>query len=58
MFEVSDLNINPAEVEIGEEVTISVTVINVGLIADSYLLNLKINDEIIESKFAMRKVNL
>jgi hypothetical protein len=43
-FAVSDLSINPAEVDIGEEVTISLLVANTGDAAGSYEVTLKIDD--------------
>ncbi len=42
-FTVSDLNIIPSEVNVGEEVTVSVVVTNVGDVEGSYTAILKIN---------------
>jgi len=42
-FQVSDLDVTPHDVEVGEEVTISVMVTNVGGQAGSYTLPLRIN---------------
>ena len=43
-FTVTDLTINPLEAEIGESITISANLTNVGQIEGSYTLNLTIND--------------
>ncbi|MFQ6095281.1 MAG: CARDB domain-containing protein, partial [Candidatus Bathyarchaeia archaeon] len=47
-FRVSDLIVNPTEVEVGKEITISATVTNIGEGQGSYTVVLKIND-IVES---------
>jgi len=44
VFTTTDLAISPDEVDIGEEVTISVTVANTGDLADSYKVTLKIDE--------------
>jgi uncharacterized membrane protein len=49
-FQISDLEVNPDEVEAGEEVTVSVKVTNVGGQAGSYTLQLRINQTIEDSK--------
>ena len=49
-FELSELAINPAQVEVGEAVTISAIVKNVGGLEGSYTLNLEINGEIEQSQ--------
>ena len=49
-FAVSDLSITPAEVEIGETVTIGASVTNTGDISGSYEVTLKINDAVVEVK--------
>jgi len=45
-FQISDLEVNPSEVEAGEEVTVSVRVTNVGGQPGSYTLQLLINQTI------------
>jgi len=50
LFRVSDLTVNPAEVEVGNEVTISVVLANIGEEEGSYTLALEINDVIDGSK--------
>ena len=45
-FQISDLEVNPSEVEAGEEVTVSVRVTNVGGQSGSYTLQLLINQTI------------
>jgi uncharacterized membrane protein len=42
-FEVSQLSISPAEVKVGETVTVSATVANTGEVEGSYTVTLKIN---------------
>ena len=49
-FQISNLMVTPDEVEIGEEVTISVLVANTGDLSGTYTLQLKINDEVVEDK--------
>jgi uncharacterized membrane protein len=49
-FQISDLTVTPAEAKVGEEVTISVKVTNVGGQTDSYLVPLAINQTIEETK--------
>ena len=50
VFTVSELTITPAEVDIGEEVTISVLVSNTGDLSGSYELTLKLDNVIIATK--------
>jgi len=49
-FTASALTISPAEVEIGETVTISVLVTNTGDLSGSYTVTLKIDNVVIDSK--------
>jgi len=49
-FTVTDLAINPLEAEIGENVTISANVTNIGEVDGSYVLNLTINDVLKENQ--------
>ena len=49
-FTTSDLSISPAEVDIGEEVTISAKVANTGDVEGTYEVTLKINGVIEETK--------
>ena len=49
-FEVTDLIISPLEVEIGENVTISANVTNIGEVDGSYTLNLTVNDVLKENQ--------
>jgi len=49
-FSVTDLTISPLEAEIGETVTISVNITNVGELDGSYTLNLTINDILTENQ--------
>lgn len=49
-FEVSNLTFYPSEVEVGESVTISATVKNVGDLGGTYTVELKIDGEIQETK--------
>lgn len=49
LFRVSDLTVNPAEVEVGNEVTISVVVTNIGE-GGSYTLELKVNQIVEDTK--------
>jgi len=49
-FTTSDLTVSPAEVNIGESVSISVTVSNTGNLIGSHEVTLKINDVVIETK--------
>jgi uncharacterized membrane protein len=49
-FTVSDLRIAPVEVEVGQTVTISVKVTNVGEQSGSYTVDLKIAGTVVESK--------
>lgn len=49
-FELSNLNINPSTLKVGEEVEISVKVSNSGGSAGSYNVTLKINGEVIDSR--------
>jgi len=45
-FQISDLEVTPSEVEVGEEVTVSVKIANVGGQTGSYILQLLINQTI------------
>jgi len=49
-FKLSELAINPPQTEVGEPVTISTIVQNTGELEGSYILTLKINGEIEQSK--------
>jgi hypothetical protein len=49
-FTASDLTITPQEAEIGQMVTISVTVSNSGDLSDDYQVTLEINDTAIETR--------
>jgi predicted GH43/DUF377 family glycosyl hydrolase len=49
-FQISRLTVMPDEVEINEDVTISVLVKNTGDLSGSYILELKINNEVTETK--------
>jgi len=42
-FDLSQLSISPADVQVREEVTVSATVVNTGEVEDSYTVTLKIN---------------
>ena len=48
-FSLSALSISPAEIEIGEEVTVSVTVTNVGGQSGSYEVTLKVNNAVVDT---------
>ena len=48
-FSFSALSISPAEIEIGEEVTVSVTVTNVGGQSGSYEVTLKVNNAVVDT---------
>ena len=50
VFTASDLSITPAEVDIGEEVTISLIITNTGDLTGSYAVVLKINNIEVETK--------
>ncbi|UCF59409.1 MAG: hypothetical protein JSV15_03085 [Candidatus Bathyarchaeota archaeon] len=50
LFRVSDLTVNPAEVEVGNEVTISLVLTNIGEEEDSYTLVLKVNQVVEDAK--------
>jgi len=50
IFRVSDLTVNPAEVEVGNEVTISVVLTNIGEGEGSYTLVLKVNQVVEDTK--------
>ncbi|GAH79091.1 unnamed protein product, partial [marine sediment metagenome] len=50
IFTTSDLSISPAEVKIGEAVTITVSVTNTGTAAGSYKVTLKINQAVEATK--------
>ena len=50
VFTVANLTITPNEVDIGEGVTISVTVTNTGDLSGSCQVTLKINDAVVETK--------
>lgn len=49
-FNISQLTISPSEVEVGEEVGISVMVINTGSFTEDYAVSLIINDGLVETK--------
>jgi uncharacterized membrane protein len=49
-FQISDLEVTPSEVEVGEEVTVSVRIANVGGQTGSYTLQLLINQTIEDTK--------
>ena len=49
-FAISNLSINPLQVDIGEAVTVSVRVTNTGESSDTYEVNLKIDDVVVDSK--------
>ena len=49
-FQVGNLTINPFEASIGQPVTVSLGVANVGNTKGSYLLNVKINDSVAETQ--------
>jgi plasmid maintenance system killer protein len=49
-FTITDLTINPLEADMGESVTISANVTNIGEIEGSYMLNLTINDVLKENQ--------
>ncbi len=49
-FTISNLSINPLQVDIGEAVTVSVRVTNTGESSDTYEVNLKIDDVVVDSK--------
>ena len=48
-FSLSALSISPPEIEIGEEVTVSVTVTNVGGQSGSYEVTLKVNNAVVDT---------
>ncbi len=50
LFRVSDLTVNPAEVEVGNEVTISLVLTNIGEEEGSYTLVLKVNQVVEDTK--------
>ncbi len=50
VFRISELDISPAEVDIGDTVTISAQVANTGDLEGTYQATLKIDDEVIETK--------
>jgi len=49
-FTISNLSISPAEVDVGESVTISVTVANTGDLSDTYEVRFKIDDTVVETE--------
>lgn len=49
-FTTSDLTISPTEVNIGESVTISATVANIGGVTGTYLVTLKIDGVVVQTK--------
>ncbi|MFC2051590.1 Ig-like domain-containing protein [Chloroflexota bacterium] len=51
-FSIKSLSISPAEVDIGDRVTISVTVANTGNAAGGYEVTLKVNGAVVETKTA------
>jgi len=50
-FEIKDLDVTPSEVEPGEEISVSVTISNIGSQIGTYKLEVKMDGEIIESIF-------
>ncbi|TET19608.1 hypothetical protein E3J74_05840 [Candidatus Bathyarchaeota archaeon] len=50
LFRVSDLTVNPAEVEVGNEVTVSLVLTNIGEEEGSYTLALKVNQVVEDTK--------
>lgn len=52
-FEVSNLTIDPREVEVGDPVELSVTVKNIGDLKGTYDVTIQINGEIEDSEFIM-----
>jgi len=50
VFSVSDLAVTPAQVDIGEEVTVSVLVSNTGDLSGSYEVALKVDDAVTDTK--------
>lgn len=50
LFRVSDLTVTPAEVEVGNEVTISLVLTNIGEEEGSYTLALKVNQVVEDTK--------
>jgi hypothetical protein len=49
-FEASTLSVHPEEVEPGESVDISVIITNTGDLTDSYQVNLKLDDVVVQTK--------
>ncbi|MGB9959946.1 MAG: CARDB domain-containing protein [Candidatus Bathyarchaeales archaeon] len=49
-FTVTDLTINPLEADVGEPITISVNITNIGELEGTYALNLTINDVLQENR--------
>ena len=50
VFRISELDISPSEVDIGQMVTISVLVINSGNLEDTYQVTLEIDNKVIEAQ--------
>jgi dienelactone hydrolase len=50
VFELSSLTINPSDVNVGEDVSVSIEVANTGEMAGSYTVILKINEEVEDEK--------
>jgi len=50
VFRISELDISPSEVDIGQMVTISVLVINSGNLEDTYQITLEIDNKVVETQ--------
>ncbi len=50
VFAISELTISPAEAEAGEEVTISVLVVNSGDLAGGYVVTLRIDNDVVATR--------
>jgi len=49
-FSISDLSVSPAEIQVGENVNISVSVANTGDITGTYRVTLEINNVVVETR--------
>ncbi|GAI85547.1 unnamed protein product, partial [marine sediment metagenome] len=49
-FSISDLSVSPAEIQVGENVNISVSVANTGDITGTYTATLEINNVVVETR--------
>jgi uncharacterized protein YggU (UPF0235/DUF167 family) len=49
-FKASNLTVTPAEVEVGQKVTVSVLITNTGDVKGDYQVNLKINNVVVDTK--------